>query len=602
MSARRSLGCPLLGVFCSLVLLASIARGDAAYLPDPMVSWIHMEDPEIIMAETELTWPLEFQQLWVTALSSPETDLRREVADSVRQAHAMGMEPIPELINGLADLLKNPQEQERTRVAAAATLAELDAKEYAELLFEQARLGPQMLTLTVEPALARWDYQPIREVWLQRVASGKANHALLKMAIEMLGEIGEPRAVPALRALALPGSRPVTLRLAAARSLARCAQDSGQVLEWSANLLGADSGDAASGDAVSELRVDRIVGAALLSEQDTPAAIDLLERYALCSEGTAAGLAIERLLEVAPARVVANASQLLQNSDSRVRLLTVRGLSTAPSPLAVDQLQPILSDPINSVRVAAREVLLAYAEDPQLTAQVIENAGEVLAADDWRGLEQAILMLTKLEVRDAVDRYFELLDHPRAAVQITAAWSLKTLAIEAWMPRMNQAMEKMGRDLDSAWDPDRTQTFTHLVEAMGMMRHKPAEAFLVELIPKGVPYLPLCRTAAVWSIGFLQEGAIDPGIRDQLEGRLADANSTPPESNEVRAFSAVALGRMKSNESLEMLARWQRVEGSSNFVGRRCAWAVREINGTPIPPLEQKSRTVAGWFLQPLDE
>ncbi len=592
MSTRQSLGCQLLGIFCSLVLLASSARGDAAYLPDSMVSWLHMEDPEIILAETELAWPLEFQQLWITALSSPETDLRREVADSVRQANEMGMEPIPELINGLADLLKNPQEQERTRVAAAATLAELDAKEYAELLFEQARIGPQMLTLAVEPALARWGYQPIREVWLQRVESGKANHALLKMAIEMLGEIGEPKAVPALRAMALPGSRPVTLRLAAARSLARCAQDSGQVLEWSASLL----------DAASEPRVDWIVGAALLSEQETPAAIELLERYALCSEGTAAGLALERLLEIAPARVVANASQLLQNSDSRVRLLTVRGLSTAPSPLAVDQLQPILSDHINSVRVAARKVLLAYAEDPQLTAQVIQNAVEVLAAEDWRGLEQSLLMLTKLEVRDAVDRYFELLDHPRAAVQITAAWSLKTLAIEAWMPRMNQVMEKMGRDLDSAWDPDRTQTFTHLVEAMGIMRHKPAEAFLVELIPKGVPYLPLCRTAAVWSIGFLQEGAIDPGIRGQLEGRLADANSTPPESNEVRAFSAVALGRMKSNESLELLAKWQRTEGSSNFIGRRCAWAVREINGTPLPPLEQKSRTVAGWFLQPLDE
>lgn len=587
---RLTLGALLAAPWCGSPL--GSPAGAAEPNTDPQVDWLRDSDPEVELLPPRMEWSPELEAIWLKTLEHDESDLRREAADTITRAHQLGMPGSDALIDGLMHVLQSPDEHPVARTAAARALVALDARRAAPLLAEHARRGPIELSLLVEPALAQWDFQPAREIWLERLASPSTPSAQLQLALECLGRVAESAAAADLQRLALSETTSAMTRLAAARALAKLPASG--LVEIARRL---------AVEPTPETFVARLVGAHLLAQQSGDETLELLDHYAAAPEPTIAAQAMQRLLEIAPERLVERAPATIVNPDARVRELTVRALATAPTEMSIATLTPVLDDGVPAIRHEARRILLEMSARDELRPVVIEHAERTLDGDAWRGIEQAILILTELDQRQIGERLLQLLHHERSEAYVTAAWSLKTLAIPELADRMFEEAQRLSEPVSKLEGPDKAHlALAHLLEALGPMDHQPAEEFMRIFIPKEAPFPVEARAAAIWAIGFLWADAesLDPELVAQLEQRLNDANSIPAEWYDVRVMSAVALGRMKAEDSLPSLRHWYAAEGVNSYLGRCCGWAIERMTGEPVKDPVASPRQLQGWFVQPL--
>lgn len=559
---------------------------------EPEVDWMRDADPAVELLPPVVEWSPALEAIWLRSLKHDESDLRREAADTITRAHQLGMPASDALIDGLINVLQSPDEHPIARTAAARALVSLDARRAAPLLVEHARRGPIEFSLVVEPALAQWDFQPARAIWLERVGNSSTPPAQLQLALECLGQVAEAAAAADLQRLALSETTSAMTRLAAARALSKLPGDG--LVEIARRL---------AVEPTPETFVARLVGAHLLAHQSGDETLELLDRYAAAPEPTIAAQAMQRLLEIAPERLVERAASTIGNPDARVRQLTVQALATAPAETSIATLAPVLDDRVPAIRQEVRRILLAMSARDDLRPVVIEHAERTLAADDWRGLEQAILILTELDQQQIGQRLLQLLHHERPEAYVTAAWGLKTLAVPELADRMFEEAQRISVPVSKLEGPDKAHlALAHLLEALGPMDHQPAEEFLRVFIPKSAPYPVEARAAAIWAIGFLWADAesLDSELVAQLEQRLNDANSIPAEWYDVRVMSAVSLGRMKAEDSLPSLRHWLAAEGANSYLGRCCGWAIEQMTGEPVPDPVVSLRQIQGWFVQPL--
>src|SRR5262245_9659051 len=151
-------------VFTSLLLATagSIARGDE---PDSIM----YREPQVPVARTVKTFPKGLTELWLAALDRPEREVRSQAALAIAAAHEAGMPGLGVATGPLTKLLDRPDEHPAVLTAAARALVALDARDAAPVLLRLARSGDLDLRELVEPALARWDYRPARDIWLDRL-------------------------------------------------------------------------------------------------------------------------------------------------------------------------------------------------------------------------------------------------------------------------------------------------------------------------------------------------------------------------------------------------------------------------------------------------
>src|SRR5262249_29608396 len=150
---------------------------------------------------------------------------------------------------------------------AAHALITLDARQAASSLFAHAQTDGVAMRNLVEPALARWNYEPAGAVWLERLNQpGPPGRAWL-LAIRGLGMLREPKIVPRLRELTLSPTTDPIMRVEAARTLGLL-QTTG--LEKDAERLAAEKaspGKAAPVAAASLLRKHRSEQAATILQR-----------------------------------------------------------------------------------------------------------------------------------------------------------------------------------------------------------------------------------------------------------------------------------------------------------------------------------------------
>jgi hypothetical protein len=575
----------------ALVLSASSVSAQGVAL-DPAIDWAHLQDPLITVPPPVVEWSEDLPTLWHKALQHEEADVQREAADSITRARQLGMPISPalakELTEALSQVLDQPKQHPVARTAAARALVELDARGGSALLARHAASGPIELTQIAEPALARWDYQPQRAIWLQRLSQG-SRPTLLHLAAQGLAIVREEQAIGDLVRLARSGREPASTRLAAARALANIRRAGSEDL---AAQLAKKTGSASL--------VDHLVAAHLLAQHEGDATLALLEQLADDAEPAVAAQAMQRLLEIKPDRLIARAEESLAHRDARVRNLTVQALATRPSVESIVRLAPQLDDPIVENRLAVRRILLKMAEDEALHDAVVEHTTTVLSRDAWRGDEQAILILTLLGQKQVGPRLMQLLDHSRPEVFVTAAWGLRKFAIPELIEPMFAAAKRFSEPLKKDPAPsDRANQLSQLLGALGEVHFAPAESHLRTYVPKGGP--ERARASAIWSLGKLLDGQGDPQLAKQLEERLADTASIPPEMLSVRAMGAITIGRLKSEPSLPVLREWYKVDTHNHYLGRCCGWAIERITGEKMPEAEAFRMRIRGWFLEPLE-
>jgi HEAT repeat protein len=560
---------------------------------DPDVDSAMAQDPLIPTVPPVSVFSQRLKPLWLEAFARPEAELKRLVAASVARAHRAGMPGLDEAIAPLTAALDEPDQHHVVRLAAAQALVALDARGSADMLRKHAS-DSLAIAQVVEPALATWNDEPAREMWLARLSEPDARPRSLRLAIDALGELHEPRAADRLLELALDRTGRIDVRLSAARAVAPL-RDSG--LEESARAL--------AGDASRAGITDRLVATSLLAAHSGEATVALLTDLAVDEEPAVAAAALRRLLEIDPALVVPLAPEAIRRDDSNVRRLGAESLIAVPTAERVAVVGTLLDDVHPDVRRFVRRELVKLSEQPSLTEPVIRAAVSQLEQESWRGQEQAMFILVARDHQPAIPRLLELLESTREEVLVTSAWALRRLEARDVLPQM---LARAARVTDIFVPPQGASPgeplagmhlqLGQLFEAFAEMDFREAEPLMRRFVAKNFSYTEYGRSRAIWALGHFHAGQPEPSLAAQFAERLNDVGM-PPELYEVRLACAISLGRMRAESGLPILRKFaSNISGSA--VGYACLWSIHAITGEPIPELEPR---VLGytWFLEPLE-
>lgn len=561
-------------------------------------------------ARTVLRFDPRLKPLWLEALARPEADLQRQAAEAIGRAHSLGMPGLQEALPRLLTLLQARDTHPVARLAAVRAVIALDAREAAAALMTRAQLDGLETARLVEPVLARWNHAPMRPVWLRRLDDPGTPRPPLLLAIEAAAALELADAGPGLRRLALDQRQAADLRLEAARALA-LVQSSGLEADARSLTAGAEPKDI----------VDRLVAAALLVHHRGPEAEAVLGLLAGDPEPAVAAVAADRLVEIAPARLSSLLPRLTESGDASLRLIAAQALGKLQTVDAIAGLGGLLDDPHRDVRVVARQALVRAGGGAALAEAVHETLTRALSSPGPRALEQAATAAGQLRLANAANRLLKLLGHDDPEVRVPAAWALRRIALPSTAAAL---LERVRLDTDRPRSPaqrpvlpaeaaiaDHYEHLEHLIEALGVLEYRPAQATLRRYLP--MPPMPRppgdnplwharLRTAAVWSLGRIGAADAPADLVAALQKRLGGPAGVQDEAS-VRAAAAVGLGRMKAKDAVPELGQIYRDEMELPAVRRACAWALDRITGMSLPPLKlvvpPREVWQRGWFLEP---
>ncbi|HKB06351.1 MAG TPA: hypothetical protein VKD90_29420 [Gemmataceae bacterium] len=566
---------------------------------DDALDSVMYKDPESAVSRVVYKLPPELAGLWVEALGRKEADLKAKAAQAIALAHERGFPGMEPTVAPLVRELGRGEQHPTVRAAMARALVVLDAKQAADGLARAAATDDDVRDL-VEPALARWDYKPIRAVWLERIAKPPTRRGTV-LAARGLAAVKEEKAAPRLRELALGRDVPAAVRLEAARALA-VIRPSGS--EADALALAANTSPRGI--------TDRLVAASLLRQHTGDEAVRRLQALGKDPEPAVAAVALERLFELGPDLVVPLFDAVLSSPDAGVRRIGVEVLIRRPTDEHIRRLGDRLNDAHPDNRVRARQGLRELAGKAELKTAVIREGVRLLGGADWRGLEQAAILLAQLDHKPAAGRLVRLLGHERPETFVAAAWSLRVLAVPETLQPVLEYFErtyrtmKAGPSSDRKVPPDTVDTqLSHLAQFFGRAGYRPAESLLRELVPPalgegGLPAHPEARAAAVWALGLLHEGKADPQLVRLFVGRLTAVRPFDVEDPRVRQMSAVSLGRMKADDAVGPLREFY-AGGKPTLdpVSGACGWAIERITGEKAAPPGVMEKIRLDWFLVP---
>ena len=550
-------------------------------------------DPELIAPDPIVLFPVKHRPLWIKALARPEADMQRQAAEAIAEAHLLGTPGLGAAKPALLQIFSAEGSHPTARWAAARALILLDARESADTLFAASQKYGTDLRQLIEPALAKWKYQPFCKVWQQRLDTSETRNRDLMLAIDGAQTMSDSSMIPALLSIVHDPLRPSGTRLAAARA-------TGQIQH---------SGFAAEADKLLESAapsmVNRLCAASLLKQHRQQTEHSLLVRLAQDEEPTIVAVALDTLNATDPQLILPLGEQVLSNRDANVRLQGVATYVTLATPDRAARLARLLDDPHPGVRGQVRERLLVLAKAADLQAPILQTATDVLAGDSWRGQEQAALLLAALDHKPAAARLVQLIESPRGEVIVASAWGLRTLAVPDTLPAI---LEKVRKEFElrskagtSSQAADAQVGF--LCEALGLMKYAPADPVLRSYVPKNLALGELTRGGAIWALGHLHAGKPDEPLAKLMTERLTEpASVIPMEVYRVRHACAIALGRMQAKSQVEPMRKYLGPNIQLDITSMAIRWSIHEITGETFPEPE---RPVVGakakWFLEQLD-
>jgi hypothetical protein len=580
--------------FLLLCVLFELAWITPSFARDDTFDTQIYTDPYIPVTTVEKVFHKRLVPLWLQALERPENDLKRQAAASIALAHKHGLIGLEKTEPLLLKTLDYPEQHITVRLAVAQALIELDARQAAANLFAHSQTDGIDMRNLVEPALARWDYQPARTVWLARINQPGLAGSSWIMAIQGLSAVKEAKAIPRLRELIFAPDTDPIVRLEAGKALGLL-QVKG--LEKDAERLA--QGKAEPGN------VAHLVAASLLRMHRGDAAAAILQHLALGADPATARLAIEGLLQDDPRRLVLLIPQLSANSDASVREGCIEGFRRSPALGPLPLVADLMDDPHPRARASARKALAEVAKKADFREAILSQAKRWLATESWRALEQATILMVDLDYKAAAPRLVKLLRFERPEVFIAAAWGLRKLAVPETLPDQLQEIERRLADaskrgtfrVDDYFD----EQLAHLCESLGWAKYEPAVPTLRRFIPKRMLMVfgPKCRIAAIWALGRDLEKNPPESLVQELLDRITDIEPRSPEDMGVRTMCAISLGRMKAKAAFDDLNGDRPMQKTAVPFTNACAWALEQITGKPQPIAEGERAFQMGWFLEP---
>jgi HEAT repeat protein len=560
---------------------------EQTHLDSPM-----LEDPLIDMPKRTWVFAPDLIPLWLKALAQPQIELQQKAADTIVLAHRRGMEGLEATAEPLIAEFQQGDLAPVVQRAIARALIELDRRDTATMLWQAVLEGDVDLAKTVEPALARWDVPDAREVWLQRLEDPGVDRARLLLAIRALGSLREKRATDALFRIVVDRDRWPALRLTAAHAMSDI-HDSG-LLDKAEQLASSSEPNG----------WNRVLAVALVRRHRQEPVIGFFQTMATDSLDPVAAESVQALAEIDPELVFKTLPDAARHRDVRVRETAAQVLIGEETAAAVRALGPLLDDTNPPLRVFVAESLVELAALGDLRETVIDVAGEMVNSDRWRGIEQATVVMVRLDQKQICDRMVELLEHWRPEVYTTSAWALRNLQVARTLPDMLSAAERQyepfaANEVSQAHYDYQVEKMSQLFQAFGQQRYQPADALCRKYVPKNFGLGDRARMAACWALGYIHENNAPPDLSEALVGRLSDLGPPVPEAQTMRMMCAISLGRMNSESALPALREFAK-EGPDSWVGQACGWAIEQITGEPRPMPKPRKAVLQNWFLTPL--
>jgi HEAT repeat protein len=342
-------------------------------------------------------------------------------------------------------------------------------------------------------------------------------------------------------------------------------------------------------------------------------AVALLQTFVRDPEPSVAAVALGRLVELDPKYVLPVLSVVLESPDANVRAFGVTVLDRVLGDGHLTKLADFTNDPHPAIRVQSRKALHRLAGEGR--ADVVREGTRILGGSNWRGQEQAAILLAQLDHKAAVPRLVEILSVDRGETMVAAAWAVRKLDVADALPAVLQYSLSLvtslkGRGLvggRKAVQPDEMDAhLCQLVQFLGKNRHRPSESFLRELVPPSTSEAARSligaesRSAAVWALGKIHEGTPDPALRRLFLGRLNAINPGDVEDYRVRAMCAIALARMKETSAVDTLRKYfvDRRPGLDR-VNNSCGWALERLTGEKMEAPAVVEGFDLDWFLRP---
>lgn len=559
---------------------------------DPFAEYemVMYERPAFATIQVDEVFPDGLLELWTRALQRPDAELQRMVIDSMAVAHQQGLSGADALRPKLREILIAPNQNRELVRSAARALIVLDSTDDAPLLADVAIRHGGTVALVIEPGLAKWKSDAMQDEWLKRIRAPISSPSRVLLAIDGLSALEVIEAKDVLVEWLRRPQSSVRVRMAAGRAVARLGS---QGLVELASSLRSDGANAES--------LSGILAIELLKHQSGDDAIAVLQ--ALLDSPTLAvqSGALAQLQRIDPEQVDAHVDQFVGSRDVGLRSACVRSMIATQKLERIQTLAPMLDDENPALRREVAAGLVKLADVPELRDEVLQRVVDVLARDSWRGCEQATVVLAKLDHDPAGPRMVELLAHKRGEVKVAAAWGLTQLRVEELLPAMLQRAQIVfeGFQANELNDsiPGLSDQVAHLFIAMGDHRYAAAEPLMRKYLPKDFTLGVHSRASAAWALGLIHENDPQDDLIKIVVERLNDTQSLEPEIGEVRAMSAVSLGRMRAASVISSLRKHA---GSETSPSRACDWAIKHLTGEPVPVFPSRQSEVSGWFLSPI--
>ncbi|NIP85325.1 MAG: hypothetical protein GTO03_07105, partial [Planctomycetales bacterium] len=367
--------------------------------------------------------------------------------------------------------------------------------------------------------------------------------------------------------------------------------------------------------------VDRLAATRLLAEHQGAEVQQFLLERALDLEPAVAAIALRRLQQLDPRSITPIVDRLVRSPDAQVRMLTAQMLVHHGTVAAVQRLSDLMADVNPDLRLFAREALIGLDAQPALSPAIRQAATSVMDGDNLHARQHAIVLLGAVDHEPAAQRLVELLEEDQPEIYVTAAWSLRKLAVPATaqpirkkIRREIDATNAMGQRNQGDKGPFAmpqlrlADQVTHLLEALGEIKDRDATALFFEFLPRPpetsifdpptveVVYFEDPRSAALWALAACYAGEPSPEVLQAVTERFRDSE----EEESIRAMAAITLGRLASPSSQALLRREFHPEDPYTPLGHASSWALQQLTGGEPHVWKRPQAVQLNWFLEPL--
>ena len=540
--------------------------------------------------------------VWQQVLSFKDAEMQQVACRGISRLAQDGMPGLDVLEPQLKELATSSPFF-AVRIAAIQTMVQLAIPRSAAFLIKTDAHGHDSLTiLAIDPLLARWHSVAMFARWKSRATNSHLPTVIRISALKSMAQSEDSAGAKAVRSLVVNRQNSFLLRMSAARTLGKLHPEISGAL--AAKLLNLTSVNGAKRDGTKQSLKNGLLALALSRPAHDVAQRSVLVFLASGKRGILVQGAMTALLANHANLLFAQSVGAAKNASPEIRLLAAHILSKKTDVVSIAILARLTNDRRRFIRWYCRHELIVMGKHAALRKTVLTTCRAQLAHGGIRGRRQAAMVLGALHDLSSEKELLAAGMHGPRQVRVGAVLALRELAIANSVPTLFayarrlaiQSIKKKeigGNNIFQVhvFRDDNIQ-LAQIFQLIGLLRWRPAAAYLRTFVPKTEHFSGMVRASAIWALGRIYHRRRHPHFLALLAARLNDINPFDPESSNVRALSAIVTGELGTKVNARTVLSYYG-PNTTDKVGMSCRWAYTKLTGKvlPIPVRIEAPRT-----------